>query len=169
MDERNEENLKEMFVAGDEAEQAIEDIRRAERILREHPAPEPSETLINEIKSAMAERLLHRHAYVFRTTAYRAAVAAAAVIILAAVGVRLFEKGGKPGKVVYASIIPTSVWESDDIAADDTDLAILNAEVEQLEGEVLALQSGEGGGNGQGAVTELETELVEIESDFWKG
>ena len=34
---------------------------------------------------------------------------------------------------------------------------------------MLALQLGENGGNGDIAVTELEMDLIETNSDFWKG
>ena len=111
----------------------------------------------------------------FRKTTYEIAAVAAAVIIISAISITFFPKPDrpdrpeKPGKISYASLIPASVWEGDDIATDDADLAILNAEIEQIEGEVLTLQSGESDSNGQSAVTELEMELIEIESDFWKG
>lgn len=175
MNERNEENLKklfEKFVGGDEAERNVEDIRRAEQILRENPPPQPSDELINEIKSGIALELLRKQTttvFSFRRTAYKLAAIAAVVIILSAIGVKFLEKGGESGKIMYASIIPTSVWESDDIAADDADLAVLNAEIEQIEGEMLSLESGGNGENGQRVITELEMELIEIESDFWKG
>ena len=116
--------------------------------------------------------MLRRKANVFRKIAYKAAVAAAAVIILAVIAVELYEKGGgKAEKVITASIIPEAIWESDDVSADDADLAILAAEIEQIEGEALAVQLGENGGNGNRNLLELELEmeLIEISSDFWKG
>jgi hypothetical protein len=61
------------------------------------------------------------------------------------------------------------IWESEDISADDANLATLIAETEEIEGEMLALELGENGGNGSGSLTELEMELEEINSDFWKG
>ena len=44
MDERNEENVKELFekfLDSEQAERNTEDVRKGEEILREHPAPEP--------------------------------------------------------------------------------------------------------------------------------
>jgi len=173
MNDQNEENLKELvekFFSVEQAERAVEDVQKAEQILREHPAPEPDDMLIANIKAEIAMRLPSRRADVFRRIAYKAAAVAAAVIIVAAIiSVSLFEKGDRSEKVVYASIIPRAIWEGDDIATDDVDLAILTAEIEQIEDEVLALQWGENGGNGDTAVTELEMELIEIDSDFWKG
>jgi len=173
MNGQNEENLKELFekfFTAEQAERAVEDVQKAEQLLREHPAPEPDDMLIANIKAEIAMRLPPRRAGVFRRMAYKTAAVAAAVIIVAAIGLKLFEKGGgEPEGVVYASIIPRAIWEGDDIAADDVDLAILTAEMEQIEDEVLALQWGEDGGNGDRAVTELEMELIEIDSDFWKG
>jgi len=68
------------------------------------------------------------------------------------------------------SIIPTAIWESDDITAADADLAIFTTEIEQIEDELMSLQLGEDDGNGDSSVSELEMELIEINnSDFWKG
>ena len=178
MTNRNEENLKELlerFVGAEQAQKAAENISQGEQILRDNPAPKPSKKLITEIKSEIGAELLRSRTIKtsgFRKTAYEIAAVAAAVIIISAISIKFFPKTQepeKPGGISYASLIPASVWEGDDIATDDADLAILNAEIEQIEGEVLTLQSGESESNGQSAVTELEMELIEIESDFWKG
>jgi len=173
MNGRNEENLKEVFekfLEPKEAEQAVEDIAQGEQILREHPAPAPDGEVIADIKAEIGRAVLRRKANVFTRTVYKAAVVAAAVIILTAISVKLFEKGGgESERVVAASILPAAIWESERLADDDANLAILTAEIEQIEGEVLALQLGENGGNGYEAVTELEMELIEINSNFWKG
>ncbi len=173
MNVRNEENLKglfEKFFNSEQAERAAEDIRKGERILSEHPAPEPDGELIADMKVEIAEAVIRRKADAFRRTAYKAVAVAAAFIILAVISVKLFEKsGGEPERIVTASIMPRAIWESEDIATDDADLAILTAEIEQIEGEALALRLDENGGNGNSAVTELEIELAEINNDFWKG
>jgi hypothetical protein len=113
--------------------------------------------------------LLHKKENAVRYTLYKVAAVAAIVFVLAAISIKFFEKSEESEKIMYASIIPTAIWESDDIAADDADLAILTAEVEQVADEILSLRMGENGGNGQTVITELEIELMEIESDFWKG
>jgi len=174
MKRRNEEDLKELFekfMDAKQAERCLEDVQKAEQILREYPAPEPDDMLIANIKAEIAMRLPARRADVFKHIAYKAACAAAAVIFVTAIGLRLFDKGnGEPGPVVYASIIPTAIWESDNIAADDTDLAIFTTEIEQIEEELLTLQLEDDHGNGDSTITELEMELIEINnSDFWKG
>lgn len=173
MEGRNKENLRELFEKFFDAEQAescIEDIQKAEQIFREHPAPEPDDMLIANIKAEIAIRLQARRAHHFRRILYEVVGAAAAIIFIAAVSLQLFKKDApKPGEANYASIIPTAIWDSDDIATDDEDLAIFTAQIEQIEDEVLALQSGEDTGNGDSTLTELEMELIEINSDFWKG
>ena len=172
MSGRKNENLKELFerfINNEQAKKAVEDIEKAEQILREYPAPEPDDMLIANIKAEIAMRLQQSKAHVFKRVAYKVAVAAAAIIILAVTTVRLFEIGGGEPEVHYASIMPTIIWESEDISTDDSALAILTAEIEQIESEILALQLGENGGNGETAVTELEMELVDINIDFWKG
>ncbi|HUT47630.1 MAG TPA: hypothetical protein VMX36_15215 [Sedimentisphaerales bacterium] len=173
MEDRNNENLRELFEKFFDAEQAescVEDIQKAEQILREHPAPEPDDMLIANIKAEIAMRLQAARAHRFRRIIYEAVGAAAVILFVAAVSLQLFKKDvPSPGEVVYASLIPTAIWESDDIATDDEDLAVFTAQIEQFEDEVLVLQSGEDTGNGDSTLVELEMELIEINSDFWKG
>ena len=173
MEDRNGENLRELFEKFFDAEQAescVEDIQKAEQIFREHPAPEPDDMLIANIKAEIAMRLQAAKAHRFRRIIYEVAGAAAAILIVAAVSLQLFEKAPPgPGDRNYTSLIPTAIWESDDIAADDEDLAVFTSQIEQIEDEVQALQSGEDTGNGDSTIVELEMELIEINSDFWKG
>lgn len=173
MDDRNQENLRELFEKFFDAEQAencVEDIQKAEQIIREHPAPGPDDMLIANIKAEIAMRLPAARAHRFRRIIYQVAAVAAVILIVAAVSLQLFEKDApKPGEVFYTSLIPTAIWESNDIAADDEDLAVFTAQIEQIEDEVQALQSGEDTGNGDSTLVELEMELIEINSDFWKG
>lgn len=175
MNDRKDENMKELFekyIVSEEAQRCIEDVQKAEEILREHPAPKPDDMLIANIKAEIAMRLPARKAYSFKQIAYRAASIAAVILFITAIALNVFEKDdvGTERDVYTASILPTAIWESDDITIDDPNIATLTAEIEQIEDEMLALQSGDENGNGQGSVTELEMELLEIEnSDFWKG
>jgi len=172
MKDESKENLKEVFekfLEPKEAEEAVEDIRKGEQILREHPVSEPDSKLIADIKAEVGKVVLRRKTNVFRRIVYKSAVVAASVIFLAAIGIKLFEKGGESERVITASILPAVIWESERLADDDADLAILTAEIEQIESDLLAVQVGENGGNGHEAVTELEVELIEINGDFWKG
>jgi len=170
---RNEENLKDLFEKffdSEQAEQAVEDIHKAEQILREYPSPEPDDQLIANIKTDIAATLQHKKTGFPIKAVYKAAAVAAVLVLAAIIGVNLFQKDhSEPERLAKASIIPTAIWESYDIAADDADLATLTAEIEQVEGDVLSTQLGENSSNGLGESTELETELIEINSDFWKG
>jgi len=175
MNNRNDENLKELFerfLDAEQAEKCLEDVQKAEQILRQYPAPEPDDMLIANIKAEIAMRLPTKRAGVFHRIGYKAAKVAAAVIILAAIGMSLFEKENVEGPDInIASIIPmpAAIWESDDIAADDIDLAGYTVEIEQIEDELMALKSGHEGLDSENAVTEMEMELMETESEFWKG
>jgi hypothetical protein len=172
MNSRNDENLKELFerfLSAEQAESSVEDIQKAEQILREHPAPEPDDMLIANIKAEIAMRLPAKRTNTFTKTAYRAACAAAAILIVSAISLRLFDDNVREsGPVQYGSIIPTAIWESDDITTDDADLAIYTIEIEQIEEELRSLQLGEGAGIGDSSISELEMELVAINNDFWK-
>ena len=174
MEDRNNENLRELFEKFFDAEQAescVGDIQKAEQILREHPAPEPDDMLIANIKATIALRLQASRARRIKRIIYEVVSAAAVILFVAAVGLQLFLQKDAPqnGDFIQASIIPTEIWESDDIAVDDEELAVFTVQIEQIEDEVIALQSGEDTGNGDSTLTEMEMELIEINSDFWKG
>ena len=172
MNSQNDENLKELFerfLSVEQAESGIEDIQKGEQILRDHPAPEPDSMLIANIKAEIAMRLPAKRASVFIKIAYRAAYAAAAVLIISAISLSLFNgKTRESGPVQYSPIMPTALWESDDITTDDTDLAIYTIEIEQIEEELRSLESSDTSGNGDSSLSELEMELVAINNDFWK-
>jgi hypothetical protein len=173
MNKQNEENLKELFgkfVGDEQAEQTVEDVRKGEQILRSFSAPEPDGELIADIKAEIAVRLLHKKENAFRKAIYKTMAVAAGFIILAVVSVKLFEtEKVQPEKSVSSSIMPKAVWESECLADDGADSAALVAEVEQVESDLLAVQLGQNGSSGYEPVTELEKELIEINSDFWKG
>ena len=65
--------------------------------------------------------------------------------------------------------MPHSIWESEDVTVDDQSLSVLAAEIEQIESELLAVQSYENGDDLADDIEELEMELIEINTDFWKG
>lgn len=173
MNSRNDENIKELFerfMTTEQAENSLEDIQKTEQILHEHPAPEPDDMLIANIKAEIAMRLSAQKTSIFRKTAYRIACTAAAILIISAISIKLFDNNEhEKTKTYIGSIIPTRIWESDDITTDDADLANYTIEIQQLEDELLALQSGEDpGSNSYSSVSELEMELVAINNDFWK-
>ena len=169
MDTRNKDSLRSLFegfMDAGQAEKSAEDIRQGDRILAEHPAPEPSNELIAAIKREAAETLRRSRHSVSRKVALKTAAAAAVVLIAVLVGRNLFEQNGMPPAT---EMIPTEIWESSDLAVDDAELAVLNAEIDQLENELIALRLGETGGNGTGELTELEMELIVVDNEFWKG
>jgi hypothetical protein len=172
MNGKDEAELRELFArfrGAKQASEAVDDIREAEQIIRDNPAPEPREELIAQIKSQIGESLsVRRRATIFRKIAYRAAAVAAAVVVLSiiSIGLREIVRTGPEQPVV---LLPQAVWEGDGMMVGDVDLAVFTAEIEQIEGELLTLQLGKNGGNGERAVSELEMELIEVEGDFWQG
>jgi len=104
MDDRNQENLRELFEKFFDAEQAegcVEDIQKAEQIFREHPAPEPDDMLIANIKAEIAMRLQAGRAHRSRRIFYEVLGAAAAILFVPAVSLQLFQEGTqKPGEVI---------------------------------------------------------------------
>lgn len=172
MNDRNEENLRELFerfISSKEVESRIEDFAKVKRILDENPALEPTPELIAAIKSEIADTIRRRKEHTFRRLAYKLAPVAAVFIILASVSIKLYVRDSRQDKPVYVRMIPSAVWDSEDITADDMDLAVLTAELDGLEVEFTTLESGEDRGNGRSAFSELEMDFVAISTDIWEG
>ncbi len=125
--------------------------------------------LIANIKAEIAMRLPARKAELARRRTYKRAVAAAAVFLIAGISTTLFDGiDPGPGRLAAASLIPTAVWDSDNIASDDENLAFFATEIELIENEFRALESDEDTNENDSAIAELEMELIVISSDFWK-
>jgi hypothetical protein len=164
------EELFGQFLPAQQAASAANDIDKAEQMLDENPAPAPDEQLITDIKARTAETLAQNRAATFRGFVYKAAATAAVVLILAALSTKLFEKEVPTiNNMQFASDAVDIIWESDDILADDAELAMLRAEIEQINSELLGLQLAETDSLEYSETTELESKLLEIAGDFWKG
>ena len=172
MDKRKEEDIKglfEQFADSKEPEQAADDIRQGEQILREHPAVEPDAELIAGIKAEIGRQLSERRTGIRWRIFLKAAAIAAVFAVLSAIGVRLFEQESTEQVNIADTLTRAqSIWESENIADADEELAVLSAETQQIESELLSLELGENGDDDKEWL-ELEMELIENSSDFWKG
>ncbi|MBN2128799.1 MAG: hypothetical protein JW741_04855 [Sedimentisphaerales bacterium] len=170
MGNRNREDWQALFgrffdTAG--ADAAAEDVRTGERLLDAFPAPKPSDELIEYINAQMVARRTRKRRLAHLS---RALTAVAAVIVVAALA--LLGHGPAPRHtthVSYASIIPASVWESDDVNADDADLMYFHSEIRRIEAQMEALESSGDDFGPAEDVEEIEMELMQIETEFWKG
>jgi hypothetical protein len=169
MKDHARENLTELlrrFMDDSAAHSVQADIDAAEKLLEAHPAPAPSPAALTAIKVRMVATAVRRHR---RVRIFRAAVAVAAAMLLTVL-IGQFDRTptGRPG-ISFASIIPTAVWESHDLTADDLDLVYFNSEIRQIEAQMQAIEAGEAEQDGSDSVDELELELIAIETEFWKG
>jgi len=168
MRDRAHENLIELlrrFMDEPAARAAHEDIQTGQRWLEAYPAPAPEAQVVAMIKGQMAVAALRKR----RITQFiRASVtAAAAVIVLGLVG--LFGHGpGSRTPLLCGDLLPTALWDSDDLTADDLDLVYFSSELGQIEAQMQALD-GDETEIGVGAPEELEMELMAIQAEFLKG
>jgi hypothetical protein len=170
MNDHARENLIELlerFMDGPSAEAADDEIRAGEGLLEAYPAPAADARTIAALKVRMvaAAQRRHRKARILQGVG----AAAAAVVVMSLIG--LLGRGPTrsiPG-VTYAGIIPTAIWESDDLATDDLDLAYYTAEIRRIEAQMRAVEAGDANTHGGDTLEELEMELMRIETEFWKG
>jgi len=164
------ENLRELlagFMDEAAARQTTEDMEKGEEILGANQAPQPDERVLAEVKKNVMAAVRRQRTVVFQRRILGAAVAAAIVVVSV---LTLMRYGNPPNsqqtRVVAKSVsIPSRVWEG----ADDADVTVLKAEIDNIQSELSGAQSDDTSGNGGTAVGDLETELIEINGDMWKG
>jgi len=169
MNDHARENLAQLLrrFMDDSAAQAVQaDIDAAERIMESYPAPAPSAETVSTIRALTKAAAARKHR---RTRIFRGVVAAAAAVILT---VLIGRHGPTPTArphVNLASILPSAIWESHDLAADDLDLVYFNSEIRQIEAQMHAIDSDETEIRRDSDLDDLEMELTAIETEFWKG
>jgi hypothetical protein len=167
MAKRVREDLTELFrlwLDPQEAQDAAREVRAAEEMIESNPAPLPATATLDRIKQQMRLRSIHR-----RRNHFMEGVAAVAAAIMIVVGLSQYNLNRPSSAIGFASLIPDALWESDDIASDDVKLAYFNSEVDRLEAQVQAIEYGDADTSGAGTLNEVEMELFEIDTDFWKG
>jgi hypothetical protein len=163
------ENLMELlqrFMDESSARAAHEEIQAGEQWLQACPAPAPEERVLAAIRRQMAGTAPRRHRIV--RFAQAALATAAAIVVLALVG-QLGPRPTTPPRMAYAALIPTAIWESDDLTTDDLDLAYYSSEIRQIEAQVRALEADDSEIVGGDAPDEIEMELLALQAEFWKG
>ena len=168
MEDHARDNLKDLlrqFLSAADAGTADADIQAGERLLGEYPAPAPDRETIFRIKKQVAATVWRRRRIV-QTLRRSAAVAAAVAFAL----IGLFGRGptSRTEDMIHAAIIPPAIWDSDNIATADADLVYFTGEVHQIEAQLRALDAGDDDGAG-GTVEDVETELMQIETELSKG
>ena len=170
MRERTRENLTELlqrFMEASAVPATDRDIQAGERILEAHPAPAPDSETITFIKAQMAMAGLRHHQWRVRVFGGSLATAAA-IITIALIG--LLGRGPMQGPAVsFATLLPASIWESDNLAADDLELVHFTSEIRQIEAQMQALDADESDTDVNGTLEDLENQLLAIETELWKG
>ncbi len=167
MAKRVREDLTALFrlwLDSQEAQDAIREVRTAEELIESHPAPQPSPATLERIGLQMRLRAAHR-----RRNHFLEGIAAVAAAVLITVGLSQFSLQRSSSTIGFASLLPTALWESDDIASDDVKLAYFNSEVDRLEAQVQAIEHGDSDAGSAGTLDDVELELFQIDTDFWKG
>lgn len=166
-----QENLKELFekfLDSRQAGEAARDIEEGLEIVGRHAAPEPDKMLIGSIKTRTANALRDKKTKAGSRGIYRTAAVAAAVLIVGVLSVRLYRPDWFQTSQRQLAM-DAAVWETDDIAEADPELAVLAAEIDQVENKIVTLQFDNINGIEYEVESDLEMELIEIDSDFWKG
>lgn len=159
----NLDNLLAKFYSTSEVEQVKADFSFADEAFVKFPAAQPAKQTIDEIKRKIAVKLLTRKhinwpRVILQTAAVAAVVIAAAVLTL-------------PNKSTNNN--GTAKTQGQDIQlVSETDISLYEAEIAQLNNELLTLNYGEENGT-NGILLDLteqvEVEIIETDNTFWKG
>ena len=161
------ENLRKLLAGFmDEAavRQTAEDIENGEKLLGAYSAPQPDERVLAEVKKNVVAAVRRRRTVVFQRRILTAAVAAAIVVVSVLTLIRYGNPPNSHQTGMVAASIPSRVWEG----ADDADVTVLKAEIENIQIELSGVQSNDSG-NESNDIGDLETELIEVNGDMWKG
>ena len=158
------EELFGRFCNDGDAEAAAADVRAAEQLLDLYPAPEPAPETLAEIRRRMMLTLRLRRRR--RRAVFRGLTAAAALLAIAVIA-RFTGGPAGPVAVNQAGILPVAIWESDNVAADDLEIAYFDAEIRQIETQLRRLEGGDRDGDSD-RLERIEMELMQIDTVFWK-
>ncbi|MGB7582965.1 MAG: hypothetical protein WBL85_11025 [Sedimentisphaerales bacterium] len=162
------ENLRELlagFMDEAAAQQTAEDIEKGEEILGANQSPQPDERVLAEVKKNVVAAVRRRRIVVLQKKILGTAVAAAVIVVSVLVLMRYGNSQNSQQTRIIAASIPARVWEG----ADDADVTVLKAEIENIQSELSGAQSDDNNVNGSTSVGDLETELIEVNGDMWKG
>jgi len=169
--DKNKQNLDELltaFMDAPVAAKAAKDIRAGRRIFTDNPAPQPEPDAIAAIKSRVSSRLRTHHKHqAFRRMIYKTA-AVAAIIVVATVAIRF----GEHNKIAPANVsaaVMWHMWDDDNLLADDLNLAGLTKKIEEIADNIAEAESDEYDYEPDVDFEDLETEMIAMNVDFWKG
>jgi hypothetical protein len=169
MEKEEIKKLLEQFMEAKQAGESAEDIFHGERLLGEHPAPEPDWELIRNVKTAIRMRLAEEQTRPNRVQILLKAVSIAAVLaIVSLLGTLILNQTTPEPIEVAGSSTNQVLWESDDIFAGDNNLMVLDTELKQIQSELRTLKRGGTESNVARELYDIESELVVFASDFWE-
>ncbi len=169
--DKNKQNLDELlkaFMDAPVAAEAAKDIRAGQRIFADNPAPQPKADVIAAVKSRVSTHLRTHHKHqAFRRMIYKTA-AVAAIIVVAAVAIRFGEHKEIASSNVSAAVM-WHMWDDDNLVADDLNLAKLTKKIEEIADRIAEAESDEYEYEPDVDFEDLETEMIAMNIDFWKG
>ena len=169
--DKNKKNLDELlnaFMDAPQAAEAAKDIRTGRRIFVDNPAPQPEPDVIAALKSRVSSRLRTHHKHqAFRRMIYNTA-AVAAIIVVAAVAIK-FGEHNKTVSYNASVVVMWNMWDDDNLLADDINLAGLTKKIEEIADYLAGAESDEYDYDTDVDFEELETEMIAMNVDFWKG
>lgn len=166
----NPEEIFAQFVSDEEARTFAKDIKWGDDEFESKPAPEPSDSLLSDINAQVGFAVVAEHAANTRRRFYKVIAVAAVLMFVSLISVKFFNpQKTNTNQLIHTAALSKAIWQSEDIISDDAHLATLTAEINDIENQLLAIETGSFFEDGTSQIDDLESELIDIDSDFWKG
>jgi hypothetical protein len=156
----NNENLKKLLKDFYDEEQSLDFIHSmefAEKILSSTKEPAPSQRVIDSIKRRIAKGRNHQ-------LRWELSAAAAVLIITALSAVKIFNEKSAG----YQGTITATQWKSSNLSIDDKDFFAINNGIDDVSEQMLTFDN-ESNNELSNSVVDLETDMIDLENNFWKG
>ena len=172
-DNENLNDLLKSFFDEDRALQAAHDIETGRQLLSDHPAPQPDAIVTDSIKSRISASLDAHKQRRFHAIARRMAVAAA-IVVLVMTGIRY--NGYRDRRVTDVTgpdkTALKNIWQEDsdqDSTGRTSQLDVLAAQIDEIADSIISIRLDEHRSEQSDFLIEIETELLDINGNFWKG
>ena len=160
------EKLTEKYYDSRTASEVVEDIRKGDSIIESHPSPQPAKKVVDDVKFQISTELNRRRKRRINTISLKTAVAAL-FIIAAFLGMRDLAHKKSPRLIKNPQEV-SWFWGSQAMAAEDPALLLMAGELEDIETTIENHDIGLGGYDTDKTLDEIQLEISEFETGFWR-
>ncbi|MBC8482114.1 MAG: hypothetical protein H8D47_05555 [Planctomycetes bacterium] len=164
------EELFAQLANSEEAKIFAQNVEWADEKFDSQPLPQLKNSALESLKAKVDVAIAVQKAVNMRRVVYKAAAVAAVFAVVSVLLIKTYQPQGiRNIQIIELAAVSSAVWQSEDITSDDPDLATLSAETEDIENDLVTIDTETYFDDQTSRIDDLELELINIDSDFWKG